>query len=113
MDITFLGTGSAWGVPEINCNCLICQEMKHRREKRERSAFLLSNKTTLLIDCGPDIRSQLLRHKIAGIDAVLISHEHGDHYMGLDDLFSYKRNAPRDALGPIPVYLTSKSWECS
>ncbi len=85
--------------------------MNLRNEKRERSAFLLSDRTTLLIDCGPDIRSQLLRHKTAAIDAVLISHEHGDHYMGLDDLFAYKRTAPRDAFGPIPVYLSAKSWE--
>ncbi|MCP4681026.1 MAG: MBL fold metallo-hydrolase [Desulfobacterales bacterium] len=112
MNITFLGTGSAWGLPEINCDCLICRDMKLRGETRERSAFLLSGRhTTLLVDCGPDIRSQLLRHNTAGIDAVLISHEHGDHYMGLDDLFAYKRTAPRDAFTPIPVYVSAKSWE--
>lgn len=110
-DITFLGTGGAWGVPELNCDCLICREIRRQGEKRERTALLFSNKTTILIDCGPDIRSQLSRHGVKKIDAVLISHEHGDHYVGLDDLFAYKRNCPKDAYCPIPVYVTSKSWE--
>ncbi len=111
MDIIFLGTGGAWGVPELNCDCLICKEMRKNNEKRERTALLFSNKTSLLIDCGPDIRSQLSRNGLKAIDAVLISHEHGDHYMGMDELFAYKRNVARDLFRPIPVYLTSKSWE--
>jgi len=111
MDITFLGTGAAWGVPELNCDCLICREMRQRGEKRERTSILLSNKTTLLIDCGPDARAQLSRHNVDRIDGVLISHEHGDHYMGLDELFVYKRNSPRETFRSIPVYLTDKSWD--
>lgn len=111
MNITFLGTGGAWGVPEINCKCLICSEMRKREEKRERSALLISNKTNLLLDCGPDIRAQLMRNRIDRIDGVLISHEHGDHYMGLDELFVYKRNVSRDSFRPIPVHLTAESWE--
>ncbi|HBF43200.1 MAG TPA: hypothetical protein DDW42_06135 [Desulfobacteraceae bacterium] len=109
--ITFLGTGAAWGVPEINCDCLICREMRKRGEKRERTSILLSGKTTLLIDCGPDIRAQLSRNSIKKIDGVLITHEHGDHYMGLDELFVYKRNCPKDVYRPIPVHVTAKSWE--
>ena len=111
MDITFLGTGAAWGLPEIDCDCRICREMRQRGEKRERPALLLSEETTLLIDCGPDARTQLLRNQVNRIDAVLISHEHGDHYLGLDELFAYKRNATRGAFRPIPVYLTAQSWE--
>jgi phosphoribosyl 1,2-cyclic phosphate phosphodiesterase len=71
--------------------------------------LLLSGKSTLLIDCGPDAKSQLLRNGVDRIDAVLISHEHGDHYMGLDELFAYKRTVPRNAFCPIPVFLTAKS----
>jgi phosphoribosyl 1,2-cyclic phosphate phosphodiesterase len=111
MDIIFLGTGAAWGLPEINCDCLICREMRCRGEKRERTALLLSGETTLLIDCGPDARTQLLRNRVPRIDAVLISHEHGDHYLGLDELFAYKRNSPKGAFQPIPVYLTAECWK--
>jgi phosphoribosyl 1,2-cyclic phosphate phosphodiesterase len=110
-NIIFLGTGGAWGVPELNCDCLICKKMRESGEKRERTSLLLSGRTNLLIDCGPDIRSQLSRNRVKSIDGVLISHEHGDHYMGMDDLFAYRRNAPRSAWRPIPVYLTPESWE--
>jgi phosphoribosyl 1,2-cyclic phosphate phosphodiesterase len=109
MDLTFLGTGGAWGLPELNCDCLICRELRKKDEKRGRTSILLSGKSNLLIDCGPDAKSQLSRNMVHRIDAVLISHEHGDHYMGLDELFAYKRNAPRNAFLPIPVFLTAES----
>jgi len=109
MDMTFLGTGGAWGLPELNCNCLICREMRRKGEKRDRTSLLLKDETTLLVDCGPDARTQLSRHSIDAIDGVLITHEHTDHYIGLDELFAYKRNLPRGSFRPIPVYLTTKS----
>ncbi|MCF8146341.1 MAG: MBL fold metallo-hydrolase [Deltaproteobacteria bacterium] len=111
MDLIFLGTGAAWGLPELNCDCLICREMRQKGEKRDRTSLLLKNQTTLLVDCGPDARSQLTRHNIDRIDGVLITHEHSDHYIGLDELFAFKRNRPRGAFKPIPVYLTSRSHQ--
>ncbi len=111
MDLIFLGTGAAWGLPELNCSCMICREMRRKGERRQRTAFLLSGKTNLLVDCGPDIASQLSRHQIDRLDAVLITHEHGDHYMGLDELFSYKRTRAKGEFDPIRVYVTQKSWE--
>jgi len=111
MDLIFLGTGGAWGIPEVNCDCLICREMRRIGEKRDRTSLLLRNETTLLVDCGPDARAQLLRNDVDAIDGVLITHEHSDHYIGLDELFAFKRNRPRWAFTPIPVYLTSKSHE--
>ena len=111
MNLIFLGTGGAWSLPELNCYCRVCSEMRLRGERRRRTSFLLSGSTNLLIDCGPDIASQLSEHKIKGVDAVLITHEHGDHYMGLDELFSYKRTCPRGEYKPIPVYITRKSWD--
>ena len=109
MELVFLGTGGAWGLPEINCDCRICTEMKKRGQKRDRTSLLLTGETTLLVDCGPDARSQLLRNGVERIDGVLITHEHTDHYIGLDELFAYKRNCPRGAFNPIPVYLTQAS----
>ena len=111
MDILFLGTGGAWGVPELNCDCLICRDMRLKKEKRGRTALLLSGESNLLIDCGPDIADQLSRHQVGRIDALLITHEHGDHYMGMDELSSYKRTSPKGSFDPIPVYVTPRSWE--
>lgn len=112
MDITFLGTGSAWGVPEINCDCAICNEMRVKQEQRDRTSILLNQADgTLLIDCGPDAKAQLSRNNVTKIDAVLISHEHNDHYIGLDELFVYKRVLPKEDFSPIPVYLTHQTHE--
>jgi phosphoribosyl 1,2-cyclic phosphate phosphodiesterase len=85
--------------------------MRRRKEKRDRTALMISGEKKLLIDCGPDTASQLSRNNIGRPNAVLISHEHGDHFIGLDELFSYKRSCPRGEFSPIPVYLTEKSWE--
>ena len=106
MELTFLGTGAAWGLPELACDCMICREMRVRKEKRTRTSLLLKGRTALLIDCGPDAREQLIREAVSGVDAVLISHEHNDHYIGLDELFAFLRNRPSGESGTIPVFLT-------
>ena len=111
MRLIFLGTGGAWSLPELNCSCRICREMRLRKESRRRTSLLFSGQTNLLIDCGPDIASQLSDHQIERLDGILITHEHGDHYIGLDELVSYKRTSPRGAFAPIPVYMTKQSWE--
>ena len=106
MELTFLGTGGAWGLPELACDCMTCKTMRARQENRTRTSLLLKSKNTLLIDCGPDAREQLTRHGVSHIDAVFISHEHNDHYIGLDELFAYLRNRPDGAFESIPVFLT-------
>jgi len=111
LTLIFLGTGGAWGLPELNCDCVVCREMRRKNETRKRTALLLSGNSNLLIDCGPDIASQLATHQIRGLDGVLLTHEHGDHYMGLDELVSYKRTAPNGFFTTIPLYVTSRSWE--
>jgi phosphoribosyl 1,2-cyclic phosphate phosphodiesterase len=111
MELIFLGTGGAWGIPELNCDCVICREMRLKGERRSRTAFALSGESNLLVDCGPDIASQLDRQRIRKVDALLITHEHGDHYIGLDELYSFKRTSHSEDFQPIPVYVTSKSWE--
>lgn len=111
MLLTFLGTGGAWIIPELACECMICKAMREEGEQRTRTSLLLSGDKTILVDCGPDIAMQLSRHGVKGLDAVLITHEHGDHYLGLDELYSFKRALPRGKHVPIPVYVTAKSWE--
>lgn len=92
MKITFLGTGTSCGVPQIGCTCDVCQSKDPRDNRLRCSALIETDNTTLLIDCGPDFREQMLRLGMnKPIDACLITHEHYDHVGGIDDLrpFSY------------------------
>jgi phosphoribosyl 1,2-cyclic phosphate phosphodiesterase len=111
MQIRFLGTGSAWCVPEHSCSCQICAEMTRLGEERTRTSFVVQGRENILVDCGPDIRSQMRRHRLGRPDAILITHEHGDHFLGLDDLLPFRRSLPREAWQPIPVYATAQAWE--
>jgi phosphoribosyl 1,2-cyclic phosphate phosphodiesterase len=109
--LTFLGTGGAWRLPEIGCGCMICRAMRIKKEERRRTALFLSGSKNILIDCGPDIREQLILNEIDSLDAILITHEHGDHYLGLDEISCFKRRRPRGEFDPIPLYATPKTWQ--
>ena len=70
----------------IGCRCPTCLS-PDPRDKRLRCAGLVSDgRTSVLIDCGPDVRTQLLRAGTTHLDAVVVTHEHNDHVIGLDDL---------------------------
>ncbi|MCB2187999.1 MAG: MBL fold metallo-hydrolase [Deltaproteobacteria bacterium] len=110
MELLFLGTGGAWGLPEHACPCATCRHLREIGEHRTRTSLLLEGPARVLIDPGPDIRAQLMREQVPRPDVVLITHEHGDHYGGLDDLLCYRRNAPPEAWVPLPVYATEQTW---
>ncbi len=111
MDLIFLGTGGAWGLPEHQCPCATCSHLRAIGESRTRPGLWLEGAARLLIDPGPDLRAQLVRENLPRPDAVLISHEHHDHYLGLDDLLCYRRNLPPEAWRPIPAYASQAAWE--
>ncbi len=112
MEIQFLGTGAAWCVPEHSCDCSICAKMRELGEERTRTAFVVRTKhESILVDCGPDIRRQMIRCDLERPDAVLITHEHGDHFLGLDDLLAFRRSVPADVWRPLPVYATEVAWK--
>lgn len=93
--ITFLGTGTSTGVPQVGCNCAVCSS-PHAKDKRLRTSALITvNNLRLLIDTGPDLRQQLITNQIHHIDAILITHAHYDHIAGLDDV---------RPLGEVDVY---------
>jgi phosphoribosyl 1,2-cyclic phosphate phosphodiesterase len=85
-ELVILGTGTSVGVPAIGCGCDVCRS-DHPKNQRTRCSIVLGlPEGNLLIDTPPDLRVQLLREQIGIVHAVLFTHEHADHLMGLDDL---------------------------
>ena len=111
MEVLFLGTGGAWGLPEHQCPCRVCRRLRETGQSRTRTSLWIQGPARVLIDPGPDLRAQMTREDLPAPDAVLITHEHGDHYLGLDELLCFRRNLPRKAWRPIPTYATEKTWE--
>lgn len=87
MILTFLGTGTSTGIPVLGCHCPTCLS-QDPRDRRLRTSALLTTDTGrhVMIDCGPDMRQQLLQHHNGSIDGVVITHSHYDHTGGVDDL---------------------------
>lgn len=98
MKITFLGTGTSTGVPEVGCKCDICTS-KDSRDNRLRTSILIETlEKQILLDCGPDFRQQMMNIEFKKLNAVLLSHEHYDHVGGIDDLRPFTRH------GDINIY---------
>lgn len=96
MKLTFLGTGTSTGVPELGCKCEVCTSNDPHDARLRCSALLENDDTAILIDCGPDFRAQMLRADVARLDALVITHKHYDHTAGIDDLrpFASQRTFP-------------------
>src|SRR5215213_7726571 len=103
MKLTFLGTGTSFGVPQIGCSCAVCRS-PDPRDKRTRVGALVetSGGTRILIDTPPELRLQLIAAGIDRVDAVLFTHDHADHTHGIDDLraITLRRSAPLPVYGP-------------
>ncbi len=98
MTITFLGTGTSTGVPEIGCTCEVCTSKDPKDNRLRTSVLVEDDSTRLLFDCGPDFRQQIMKQPFKKIDAVFLSHEHYDHVGGIDDLRPFCR------FGDINIY---------
>ncbi len=84
--LTVLGSGTSMGVPTIGCTCAVCQSTD-AHDKRTRPSVMVSyNGRNVVIDTTPDFRAQAIREGLRTIDAVLYTHAHADHILGLDDL---------------------------
>ena len=89
IEATLLGTGTSQGVPVIACDCVVCRSL-NQKDKRLRSSLLLKiNEQNIVIDAGPDFRTQMLRENVNSLRAILLTHEHVDHIFGLDDIRSF------------------------
>jgi phosphoribosyl 1,2-cyclic phosphate phosphodiesterase len=99
LKVYFLGTGTSQGIPIIGSDHPVCKS-DNPKDKRLRVSVLISwEDTTVVIDCGPDFRQQMLSSNCKKIDALLFTHEHADHTAGLDDIrpFNFKH-------GALPIY---------
>jgi len=111
--LTFLGTGTSMGVPTLGCDCSVCTSADPRDNRMRPSAVVRWSESpqqqrVVVIDTGPDFRSQALRAGIRRLDAVFYTHSHADHILGLDDLRPLSYIASRES-GPIPLYVTDET----
>ncbi len=86
MNILFLGTGTSTGVPQIGCKCDVCSSSDQKDKRLRASVLITEGETQILIDCGPDLRQQLINNNIDYLSGILLTHEHYDHVGGLDDI---------------------------
>jgi len=90
MKFTLLGSGTSTGVPLPGCSCKVCTS-GHPKNHRDRTSacITLDDGRVILIDAGPDLRYQALKHGVQRVDSVLFTHAHADHILGIDDLRSF------------------------
>jgi phosphoribosyl 1,2-cyclic phosphate phosphodiesterase len=113
IEILFLGTGTSAGVPMIGCHCDVCRSTDPR-DKRTRPSVVISypstglwaSQTRVLVDTTPELRLQCVANGVDSIDAVVYTHAHADHIMGLDDVRRF--NALRQ--GPLDVWADARTF---
>ncbi len=99
MKVYFLGTGTSQGIPVIGSHHPVCLSDNPKDKRLRVSVWIQNNDFSIVIDCGPDFRQQMLTSRCQHIDALLFTHEHSDHTAGLDDIrpFNFKQ-------GAMPIY---------
>ncbi len=105
--ILVLGSGTSLGVPVIGCHCKVCKS-DDPRDKRLRPSVLLSfGEQRVLIDTAPDFRRQALLYGLDRLDAILFTHAHADHILGLDDVRPFNFMQKR----AIPIYASAEALQ--
>jgi phosphoribosyl 1,2-cyclic phosphate phosphodiesterase len=103
--VLVLGTGTSHGVPMIGCECGTCTSTDPRDRRSRASILIQTDGPSVLVDTTPDLRSQALAHKVRRVDAIVYTHSHADHVMGLDDVRRY--NAMQKSA--IPCYADERT----
>src|SRR5437763_7603836 len=107
VELLFLGTGTSAGVPMIGCHCAVC-DSTDPRDKRTRPSVVISyGDTRVLVDTTPELRLQCIANHVDRIDAIVFTHAHADHIMGLDDVRRF--NVVKK--GPLDVWADDATFE--
>ena len=107
MQVYFLGTGTSQGIPVIGSNHSVCKSSDPKDKRLRVSVWVTWEDNSIVIDCGPDFRQQMLISDCSTLDAILFTHEHADHTAGLDDIRPFFFKQKRD----IPIYGHSRVLE--
>ena len=105
--ILVLGSGTSVGVPMIGCRCKVCTSRDPRDSRLRPSVLLRLGDKRILIDTSPDFRYQALRYRIDRVDAILFTHSHADHILGLDDVRPFNFLQKKE----IPIYTSAPALE--
>ncbi len=111
LSIRILGSGTSTGVPQIGCQCEVCQSNDQRDKRLRQSALVTYQDKNILIDCGPDFRQQMLACGSPHLDALLITHIHYDHVAGLEELRGFSE-LPIYARGDVITALHQRLSYC-
>ena len=105
--ITVLGSGTSSGVPTIGCSCEVCHSADPRDKRLRPSILIRYDGHNVVIDTTPDFRAQVLRARLEKLDAILYTHAHADHILGLDDVrpFNYHQKSQ------IPLFATQETLD--
>lgn len=95
--LTVLGSGTSQGVPMIACGCPVCRSNDPRDKRLRTSAMVEIDGMRIIVDAGPDFRTQMIREDIRHIDAILLTHNHRDHTGGLDDIRAFNYFEKKDS----------------
>ena len=107
LEVVVLGTGASVGVPVVGCACPVCTSPDERNRRMKPSIWLRCRDRSILIDTSTDLRHQALRFGIERLDAILYTHAHADHVLGLDDIRIYNFRQRE----PIPIYASEETFE--
>jgi phosphoribosyl 1,2-cyclic phosphate phosphodiesterase len=98
--VRILGCGTSTGVPKIGNEWGQCDPNEPRNARLRTSILVESDVERILVDCGPDLRQQLLAAEVSLLDGVIVTHTHGDHCHGIDEL----RPVSQAIGGPVPLH---------
>ena len=100
MKVRILGCGTSTGVPKIGNDWGLCDPSEPRNARLRTSILVESSDERMLVDCGPDLRQQLLAAEVGQLAGVIVTHAHGDHCHGIDEL----RPVSQAIGGPVPLH---------